>query len=207
MQSHIVFVIFTAALALAGCAGRAVVEAEPDAGAGGFGGAMPVDAGVEDAAPADAGPAVLCPMDGVVTVAVAGTTPLGDIDLKFGWMGYLGGECGGRRVGLSAVPTLEPEFMASPSPPALEFSPPYNPMTGGYVGAAEVPIGVEMNGQVVETQGWVEITRADPQPEGPLADGMEYPRFEGTIKIDDPGWNVSGSFTALYCQWMDVLCP
>jgi hypothetical protein len=214
MLSQVACITLAAALALAGCAGRAVVEAEPDAGAGGAGGGaggsggtMPNDGGVEDAAPPlDAGPAVLCPMDGAVTVAVAGTTPLGKIDLKYGWVGHLGGECGGRRVGLSAVPTLEPKFWTTPSPPSFEFGAPYTPMTG-YVSAAEVPIDVAMNGQTVTTQGWVEITRADPLPPDVFVEGMEYPRFEGTIKIDAPGWNVSGSFTARYCQYMDILCP
>jgi hypothetical protein len=77
----------------------------------------------------------------------------------------------------------------------------------GYVGAAEISIDVALNGQTVTTQGWVEITRADPLPPDEVVEGMEYPRFEGTIKIDAPGWNVSGSFTALYCQHMDILCP
>lgn len=214
MQNRVVFAAFATALVLAGCAGHAVVEAESDAGSpgsGGGGGAPLVDAGppdsdTSDAGTTDAGPELLCPMDGVPTAAVAGTTPLGDIDLQYGWLGYFGGECGGIRIGLSAVPSLEPVYWTDPSPPSLMFGPSWDPVTG-YLGAKDADFTVNINGQEASAKGWLEISRADPQPNGPVGEGMEYPRAEGTITINASGWNVSGSFTALYCNWMDILCP
>ncbi|HVK66668.1 MAG TPA: hypothetical protein VM694_19425 [Polyangium sp.] len=214
MQSHVVFAAVVAAFFVAGCTGGVVVEAETDAGAsgsGGGGGAPLVDAGVEDAASdagtIEAGPSPLCPMDGVVTAAVTGTTPLGAIDLPYGWMGTLNAECGGIHVVLSAASSFDPSFGTKPSSPSLAFGRTmFLPMTG-LLGAAEANVEVEVEGAFASAKGWLDITRTDPMPDGPVGEGMEYPRTEGTISIQGPGWDVSGSFTALYCNWMDVYCP
>ncbi|MDI1480120.1 hypothetical protein [Polyangium sp. y55x31] len=213
MKSPIVFVTVAAMIVFVGCAGRAVVEAEPDggaAGSGGDGGAPLVDAGVEDASfddasTTDGGPEPLCPMDGAVTAAVSGMTPLGSIDLPYAWMGFLNGECGGLHVALSAVHSFDPVSM--PPAPSLRFyRTEVDPMTG-YLGGAEADVTVEVNGQYASAKGWLELTRADPMPDGPIGEGMEYPRTEGTVTIDAPGWSVAGSFTALYCDGMDIYCP
>ena len=204
MQSFVVRTALTA-LVLAGCSGVAVIEPEHDAdpqGSGGSGGAPVADAGAEDAAydagapdvgapAADAGPGPLCPMDGVKTAQV----------------GYLGGECGGIMIGVSGLPTFPPESWSEPSPPRLSFGR-YNsdPVTG-YLGGGEAEVTVTINGQSLSTKGWLDLTRVDPMPEGPVDPGMEYPRIEGTITVKDNGWSVAGSFTALYCNWMDILCP
>jgi hypothetical protein len=203
----------------AGCAGRAIVEASTDEGSdpSGSGGAPPVDAGVEDAgedAAQDAGavdagewPGPLCPMDWGPTADITGTGPLGPINVQYAWMGFQNAECSGFVVKLSGQPTFGSDTYGEPVPPTLAIADVgYNQMTG-YVGAGETDAWYTTGSAVMTVKAWVEFTRVDPMPEGPIDPGAEYPRTEGTINAMSDGWSFSGSFKAPYCKWMDVYCP
>jgi hypothetical protein len=203
--------------AVTACGCQSTVEIVGSTGSGGSGGtadagvagAGVAGAGVEDAgAPdADAGLAPLCPMDGDLTADVSGTTPLGDLSLPYAWLGYLTAECGGLILAISAVPTFEPGFMTQPDPPVLVFyDVGWDPMTG-FVGAGEGEVSLTVKDTTVYSTGWIELTHVDPMPQGPLPEGAEYPRADGTITVMADGWSLSGAFSAPYCEHMDIYCP
>lgn len=97
--------------------------------------------------------------------------------------------------------------MQLPEPPVLVFhNGTDSPMTG-YVGAGETYVELITADANVSVMGWVDLTQVDPWPKGSLPDGADYPLAKGTITVTEPGWSVSGSFTAPYCQWLDIHCP
>ena len=94
-----------------------------------------------------------------------------------------------------------------PEPPVLIFyNGTYSPMSG-YVGAGETNVELRTADSTVSAKRWVDLTQVDPWPDGPLPEGTEYPRAKGMITVTDSGWNLSGSFTAPYCEWINIYCP
>lgn len=149
-----------------------------------------------------------CPMDWGATSTVAGLTPLGEMALPYGWMAFQGGECSAAaRIVLSAHPTFDAAQWAQPETPVLNFTSAAGTFSTGYVGEGSTNAYLQVDNTTADVTGWVNLTKVDPLPEGPIPPDQPYPSTEGTVLLDGSGWNVSGNFVVPYCETLNVFCP
>jgi len=177
-------------VSLAACGARPGLDPGQD-------GQLPADAGVDaallrDAAVVDAYQPPTCTLP-APNSGVAGTTPIGPIDLPYAFAGLTGGECA---EGLLLYMFEEGTVSWDLPHPNLEV----RSIPGPILGVHEIEVWINFDGAWEGTTGVLDVTYFDDWWQNPTG----YVRAQITVLGD--GWDVTGEVDAPYCEPLMMWC-